>query len=91
MAPTPYTFPALDLEPLPVRAPAGKARHTCGGPAFGRLMPGCPRCDELRAGAPRREGWGSRARQLEAARSAAIRAHDCARSGCGPVCTFGDP
>ena len=26
----------------------------------------------------------------DARRSAAIRAHDCTRSGCGPVCTFGD-
>ena len=26
-------------------------KHTCGGPAFGRKTPGCPRCDELIAGA----------------------------------------
>ncbi|MFE2693651.1 hypothetical protein [Streptomyces mirabilis] len=26
-------------------------RHTCGGPVFGRLTDGCPRCDELSAGA----------------------------------------
>lgn len=26
-------------------------RHTCGGPVFGRKTPGCPRCDELLAGA----------------------------------------
>lgn len=26
-------------------------QHTCGGPVFGRKTPGCPRCDELLAGA----------------------------------------
>ena len=26
-------------------------KHTCNGPTFGRLTPGCPRCDELAAGA----------------------------------------
>lgn len=35
-------------------------KHTCGGPAWGRLTAGCLRCDELRAGAaPVR--WGVRA------------------------------
>jgi hypothetical protein len=92
----PAPFPALDLDPIapaPAARPAGKARHVCGGPAFGRLAaPGaCPRCDELRAGAAPRAGWGDRRRRFEAARSAAIYAHDCKRSGCGPVCTFGDP
>lgn len=28
-----------------------RTQHTCGGPKFGRLTAGCPRCDELRAGA----------------------------------------
>jgi hypothetical protein len=31
--------------------PPRKARHTCGGPVFGRLTEGCPRCDELARGA----------------------------------------
>lgn len=26
-------------------------KHTCGGPVFGKKTPGCPRCDELLAGA----------------------------------------
>ena len=34
-------------------------RHTCGGPSFGRLTPGCPRCDELASGAAPRS-WGGR-------------------------------
>ncbi len=28
-----------------------RTQHTCGGPKFGRLTEGCPRCDELRGGA----------------------------------------
>lgn len=30
-------------------------KHTCGGPVFGKRTAGCPRCDELAAGAPVRE------------------------------------
>jgi hypothetical protein len=67
-------------------ANSATTKHTCGGPVFGRKTPGCPRCDELLAGAePVR--WNTRRRDDEAARLAEIRAHDCARSGCGPVCT----
>ena len=64
-------------------------KHTCGGPVFGRLNPGCARCDELLAGAqPVR--WGTTHRQDDARRAAEIRAHDCAASRCGPVCTAFD-
>jgi len=64
--------------------------HTCGGPAFGRLTPGCPRCDELSAGAtPRTQPWRTRPSE-DATRTAEIRSHSCERSGCGRVCTFGD-
>lgn len=31
------------------------------------------------------------ARANDAMRAREVRAHDCGRSGCGPVCTFGDP
>lgn len=37
-------------------------RHTCNdgrGPAFGRATAGCPRCDELIAGAKPQRGWGA--------------------------------
>lgn len=37
--------------------------HTCNnglGPDFGRLTQGCPRCEELRAGAPARSGRNAR-------------------------------
>ena len=64
-------------------------KHTCGGPVFGRKTPGCPRCDELLAGAaPVR--WSITRRADDAERAAAIRAHDCAQSGCSFVCTAFD-
>lgn len=70
-------------------------KHTCGGPAFGRKTPGCPRCDELLAGAaPVVQAWrGQRARQ-DAERREAMRAHFGGErhrtGGCGPVCTAFD-
>ena len=70
------------------------ARHTCGGPAFGRLTPGCPRCDELASGAPARQWRGASRREQDRQRSAEIHAHFASEhhrsGGCGPVCTFGD-
>ena len=74
---------------------ARTTKHTCGGPAFGRLTPGCPRCDELAAGAERvRQPWrGSRQRE-DARRAAEIAEHFASQrhrsGGCGPVCTFGE-
>jgi len=64
--------------------------HTCGGPVFGRKTPGCPRCDELIAGAKPVRWSCQDKRAMEAAQIAAIKAHDCKRSGCMPICTFGD-
>jgi len=70
--------------------------HTCGGPVFGRLTPGCPRCDELLAGAAPvvQARRGQRARD-ESARIAEHREHfgpggRHSRGLCGPVCTFGE-
>lgn len=66
---------------------ARTTRHACGGPVFGRKTPGCPRCDELIGGATPVE-WS---RRPQAGPSVAeIRAHDCQRSRCSVVCTFGD-
>ena len=65
-------------------------KHTCGGPAFGRKTPGCPRCDELLAGAAPVQWAGSQRRQDDEHRAAEIRAHDCKASRCAIVCTFGD-
>jgi hypothetical protein len=58
-------------------------KHTCGGPAFGRLKPDiCKRCAELADGAePVR--WTK-------AKPVSYSAHDCGKSRCGPVCTFGE-
>lgn len=78
-------------------------RHTCGGPVFGRKTPGCPRCDELLAGAApvrwagceplKRCACGGQVERGEwgsTCRSCQIRAHDCAVSGCAVVCTAFD-
>lgn len=56
-------------------------------PNFGRLVADCPRCDELRAGAKPIQWRASRRAQDEQRTRAAIRAHDCVASRCGPVCT----
>lgn len=66
-----------------------RTKHTCDGPVFGRLAPRghCRRCDELRFGLPARSWGGADKRRCEAAALAAIRAHDCAVSRCGPICT----
>ena len=62
-------------------------KHTCGGPVFGRKAPlgECRRCDELRFGMPPVK-WADK-RACQAVTLAAIRAHDCKASRCGPVCT----
>jgi hypothetical protein len=68
----------------PTEAPDGSAteapaRHTCNdgrGPAWGRKTPGCPRCDELAAGAEP-VTWNTQAdrdRQADRARRAAEQA-----------------
>lgn len=50
----------------------------------------CPRCNELSAGFGARKGWGYQKKQTELSRIREIHNHDCKKSGCGPVCTFGD-
>lgn len=64
------------------------AKHTCGGPVFGRKTPGCPRCDEMLAGAPAVK-WAQTRAQEDAQLARSIRQHSCNASGCGRVCTFG--
>lgn len=56
---------------------------------FGKRVDGCPRCDELKAGAAPVKGWGARKKEQEAEFTRALKAHDCKVSNCGPVCTFG--
>ena len=71
-------------------------QHSCNGgngPMFGRRTAGCPRCDELTAGAaPRTLHWveaRKRSEREQAGRAAAIRHHyssgECART-CNGVC-----
>jgi len=76
--------------------------HTCNGgngPAFGRKTVGCPRCDELLAGAAPRVGWqterytrSARDTRNAARARAASKAHFApgsphSRGACGPCCT----
>lgn len=56
---------------------------------FGRKEAGCPRCAELLAGAPVR-AWRNQRAASDEQRVREIRAHDCQRSRCSVVCTFGD-
>lgn len=53
-------------------------QHTCGGPKFGRKTRGCPRCDELLAGAPARD------RSATAGASPGTK-HTCCPPGRGPA------
>ena len=80
---------------------ARTTKHTCGGPSFGRKTAGCPRCDELLAGAaPVVQAWRKQPTraQDDAQRSADSRTHfasarhnDPSHSlWCGRVCTFGE-
>ena len=74
--------PAPEVEVDPV--------HTCGGPVFGRLTGGCPRCDELRAGAAPKKGWGRSSRYNGGYSSKKLALHSCKESNCGPICTWGE-
>ena len=78
--------------------PHTPTQHTCGGPVFGRKAPGCPRCDELLAGAEPRQLSPQHAYALDRNRrdreayDADRRAHFApggphTRGVCGPVCT----
>jgi hypothetical protein len=54
--------------------------HTCGGPKFGRKTPGCPRCDELLAGAPARDRFAPPAAKAEGTKHSL----ECSPPGRGP-------
>lgn len=69
-------------------ASAVLSRHT-HAPRYGQHVPGCPRCAELKAGAPPVRGW-KRATRYSGSTERDSRNHSCAQSACGPVCTFGD-
>lgn len=66
-------------------------KHTCGGPSFGRKTPGCPRCDELLAGAaPVAQAWRNKPTraQEDAMLAAAIRNH-VHTARCSTQCSAG--
>ncbi len=62
--------------------------------AFGRKDPECPRCQELLSGEPARSGWQkdyfSRKKINDERRLKEIKDHDCKKSNCSIICTFGD-
>ena len=68
-------------------------RHTCNdgfGPAFGRKSAGCPRCDEMLAGAKPVQ-WKRSADTIRCDEiSAHFKSHKHLSGGCGVVCTFGE-
>lgn len=63
-------------------------------PNFGKKIEGCPRCQDLRLGAPPRRLHGGNRRQAEAAAMRDLEAHFNSHKhksgGCGPVCTYGE-
>lgn len=50
----------------------------------------CPRCQELKNGAEPRKGWSDTRRFKEAQFRLSLEKHDCKKSGCGSVCTYGE-
>jgi hypothetical protein len=68
-------------------------KHDCGGPVFGRKTPGCPRCDELLAGAEPVKWNGPTQKEKEEAYRvwlARLKSHDCKASNCAPICVAFD-
>jgi len=63
-----------------------QTKHTCDM-AFGRKTIGCPRCDELIAGAePVKWVWAERKKKQDKSPKTP---HKCT-DRCGSVCTFGE-
>ncbi len=85
-----------EIEMYPaVHAKNGQLKHSSQCQmTFGRKDPKCHRCVELMNGSTPREGWQKsyfkHKKIQEEIEINAIRNHDCKKSGCGPVCTFGD-
>jgi hypothetical protein len=74
------------------RSETKTTKHSCGGPVFGRLTAGCPRCDELARGAEPVQ-WSQSRQQRNQLSAKEIRDHfrsEKHRRECGRVCTFGD-
>lgn len=81
---------------------ATNTKHSCQPEqrAFGRRAEGCPRCDELKNGAPARDGWQKAyfGRKAEERRQSELMDQNVrnglcvcgARKGHAVVCTFGE-
>jgi hypothetical protein len=65
-------------------------KHTCGGVVFGKKTAGCPRCDELIAGAKPVKWSNHDAKEREEAFLRALRSHNCKSHGCLPICVAFD-
>jgi hypothetical protein len=74
------------------RASSTTTPHTCGGPVFGKKTPGCPRCDELLAGATPVVWAGAdrKRRQDEQDARARVAHFASAAHRAETVCTYGD-
>ena len=71
-------------------AKSNTTKHTCGGVTFGRKTKGCPRCDELLAGATPTK-WGSTiAKESEESFLRDLRSHNCKSHGCLIICVAFD-
>lgn len=57
---------------------------------FGRHVDGCPRCAEIKAGTGEPVVKWDIKQSNEAHRRAEWKAHDCIKSRCSVVCTFGE-
>jgi hypothetical protein len=76
---------------LTTSKPSEKVKHSADCKRrFGALDLNCPRCVQLFHGSARRPSWSSLSKSQERVSNDAIRRHDCVKSHCGPVCTFGD-
>jgi len=73
-------------------APSTTTQHTCDGPVFGRKTPGCPRCDELLAGAAPVAWAGADRKRLQAQQDERARVAHFASAAhrAEGVCTYGD-
>jgi hypothetical protein len=63
------------------RETSNTTKHTHAA-NFGKKVDGCPRCEELKAGAAP-TSWNIKAKQP-------VYKHDCKASRCGIVCTYGE-
>lgn len=68
---------------------ASATKHTHAA-NFGKKVDGCPRCAEINSGTGAPVVKWNIKQSNEARRLAEWKAHDCTKSRCGVVCTFGE-